>query len=134
MTEEDASEAIGQHWFTGWDARHGEASTDPVLCVAEGEIAESAAEWVRFAIVPSLSSIQTLDAQQRERTGIIAVQIFTTPNGTRRASKLVDDVRAVLESQVIAEGIWTGAASAASGLSDGAWLMRVVTVPFRWYA
>lgn len=137
MTEEDANEAIAQHWNAGWIAVHGPLTADPVPYVAEGDIAESAAEWVRFAIVPSVSSLQTLDAQQRQRTGFLAVQIFASPIGTRRQSKLVDHVRTILEAQVIVHAsgcIWTEAASAAPGLTDGAWLMRLVTVPFRWYA
>lgn len=137
MTEEDANEAISQHWNTGWLAAHGPLTADPVAAVIEGSIAESAAEWVRFAIVPSVSQLQTLDASQRERTGFLTVQIFTSPIGTRRASQLIDSVRAILEAQVIAlagESIWTHAASAQPGIADGAWIMRLVTVPFRWYA
>jgi len=137
VTEEDANEAISQHWNTGWIAAHGPLTADPVTAVVEGDLAESAAEWVRFAIIPSVSSIQTLDAQQRQRTGFLAVQIFTSPIGTRRSSELVDDVRVILEAQTIVssgECIWTMAASAAPGIADGAWIMRVVTVPFRWYA
>jgi len=137
VTEEDANEAISQTWNNGWIAAHGPASGDPVAAVLEGDLADSAAEWVRFAIVPGLSTTQTLDAAQRQRTGFLAVQIFTSPIGTRRASELIDDVRTILEHQVIAssgENIWTEAASAQPGISDGAWIMRVVTVPFRWYA
>lgn len=134
MTEADANEAIAQHWLTGWTTAHGPLTLDPVTAVHEGDLAASASEWVRFAIVPGLSTIQTLDANQRERTGLITVQIFTSPIGTRRASALVDSVRAVLESQVIDSAIWTGAASAPPGSETGAWIMRLVTVPFRWYA
>ncbi len=137
MTEEDANEAISQHWNTGWIAAHGPLTADPVTAVVEGALGESAAEWVRFAIVPSVSSLQTLDAQQRERTGFLAVQIFTSPIGTRRASEIVDSVRTILEAQVITsagESIWTHAASAQPGLADGAWIMRLVTIPFRWYS
>lgn len=137
MTEADAHEAITRHWRTGWTALHGPASGDPVADVLEGHPASSASEWVRFAIAPSVSSLQTLDAQQRERTALLTVQVFTPPVGTRRASELVDDVRSVLEAQVIASDssrIWTLAASASPGLADGAWIMRVVTVPVRWYA
>lgn len=137
MTEEDANEAIAQHWNTGWIAAHGPLTLDPVTQVHEGAIAESASEWVRFAIVPSLSQLQTLDAQQRERTGFLTVQIFTSPIGTRRSSALIDDVRTILEAQTIllaGESIWTHAASAQPGIPDGAWMMRLVTVPFRWYA
>lgn len=137
MTDADANEAIAQAWRTGWDALHGSSSGDAVTDVAEGEIGESGSEWVRLAVVPGPSALQTLDAQQRERTAIVAVQIFTLPtSGTRRASELVDDVRSVLEAKVISSGserIWTLAASAANGQSDGAWLMRIVTVPVRWY-
>lgn len=136
MTEADANEAITQHWHTEWDALHGSASGDEVAYVLEGDAALSASEWVRFAIVPSVSSLQTLDAAQRERTALLTVQIFTPPNETRRASELVDDVRSVLEAQVISSGserIWTLAASASPGLNDGAWIMRVVSVPVRWY-
>lgn len=137
MTEADANEAIVQAWRAGWDALHGSATADPVTDVLEGEIGESGTEWVRLAIVPTTSALQTLDAAQRERTAIISVQIFTLPaSGTRRASELVDDVRSVLEAKVFSSGserIWTLAASAANGQSDGAWLMRIVTVPARWY-
>jgi len=136
VTEEDANEAIAQHWNTGWIAVHGPLTADPVTSVIEGEIAESAAEWVRFSIVPAGSQLQTLDAQQRERTGFLSVQVFTSPVGTRRSSELVDDVRTILEAQVIASGserIWTHAASSGPGQPDGAWTMRLVTVPFRWY-
>lgn len=136
MTEADANEAISQHWRTGWEELHGAASGDHVPDVLEGDAALSSSEWVRFAIVPSVSSLQTLDAAQRERTALLAVQVFTPPSGTRRASTLVDDVRAVLEAQVISSGserIWTLAASVSPGQNDGAWIMRVVSVPVRWY-
>lgn len=137
MTDADANEAIVQAWRTGWDALHGSLTADEVTDVLEGEIGESGTEWVRLAIVPTVSALQTLDAQQRERNAIIAVQIFTLPSsGTRRASELVDDVRSVLEAQVISSGserLWTYEATAANGQSDGAWLMRVVTVRARWY-
>lgn len=137
MTDADANEAIAQAWRAGWDALHGSATADPVTDVAEGEIGSSGAEWVRFAIVPGPSQLQTLDAAQRERTAIIAIQIFTLPtSGTRRASVLVGDVRSVLEAKVFTSGserIWTMAASSSNAPSDGAWLMRVVTVPVRWY-
>lgn len=137
MNDADANEAIAQAWRTGWDALHGSLSGDAVTDVLEGEIGESGSEWVRLAVVPSVSQLQTLDAQQRERNAIVSVQIFTLPtSGTRRASQLVDDVRSVLEAKVFASGagrIWTHAASAQNGQSDGAWLMRLVTVPARWY-
>ncbi|MDQ3070095.1 MAG: hypothetical protein M3R55_10255 [Acidobacteriota bacterium] len=134
MTEEQANEAISQHWAAAWLAAHGPLTADPVTCVYEGNPAPSAAEWVRFAIVPSVSALQTLDARQRERTGFLSVQVFTSPIGTRRSSQLIDSIRTVLEAQVIDEGIWTDAATASPGLADGAWTMRLVTVPFRWYA
>ncbi len=137
MTEADATEAIAQAWAIGWDAIHGDSSGDEVPAVFEGEIGDAGSEWVRMAIVPNISQLQTLDAQQRERTAVIAVQIFTLPiSGTRRASELVDDVRTVLEAQVLASGterIWTMAATATPGVNDGAWVMRLVTVPCRWY-
>lgn len=137
MTEADANEAIVQAWRTGWDALHGSLTLDPVTDVLEGEIGESGTEWVRLAVVPSVSQLQTLDAAQRERNAFISVQIFTLPTGgTRRASELVDDVRSVLEAKVFASGgecVWTMAASSQPGQSDGAWLMRIVTVPCRWY-
>lgn len=137
MTDADANEAIAQAWRSGWDALHGSLTLDPVTDVLEGEIGESNTEWVRFSIVPMPSQLQTLDAAQRERTAIISVQIFTLPaSGTRRASELIDDIRSVLEAKVFSSGserIWTLAASAQNGQSDGAWLMRIVTVPARWY-
>jgi hypothetical protein len=137
VTDADANEAIAQAWRAGWDALHGALSGDVVADVLEGEIGASASEWVRMAIVPGPSELQTLDAAQRERTAIISVQIFTLPtSGTRRASVLIDHVRSVLEAKVFTSGserIWTHAASAANGQSDGAWLMRLVTVPVRWY-
>lgn len=137
VTDADACEAIAQAWRTGWDTLHGSGSGDEVADVLEGEIGESDSEWVRLAIVPGPSQLQTLDAQQRERTALIAVQIFTPPAaGTRRATELVDDVRTVLEAQVFSSGserIWTHAATAANAPNDGAWLMRIVTVPCRWY-
>lgn len=137
MTDADAHEAIAQHWRTGWDTLHGSGSGDEVTDVAEGEIGASDEEWVRLAVVPTVSQLQTLDAAQRERNALIAVQIFALPaSGTRRATELVDDVRTVLEAQVIASGgerVWTLEASAQPGPSDGAWLMRVVTVRAKWY-
>jgi hypothetical protein len=137
VDEADANEAIVQHWHTGWTALHGPMSGDSVPYVLEGDPAESAAEWVRLAIVPSLSALQTLDAQQRQRTGFLAVQVFTSPAaGTRRASALADDVRSVLEAQVVASGsqrIHTLAGTTSPGLPNGAWLMRLVTVPFSYY-
>ena len=137
MTEADANEAIVQAWRTGWDALHGSLTADPVTDVLEGEIGESGTEWVRLAVVPMPSALQTLDAAQRERNAIVSVQIFTLPTaGTRRASELVDDVRSVLEAKVIASGserLWTLEASSAPGQSDGAWLMRLVTIRARWY-
>ncbi len=136
MTDADANEAIEQHWRAGWDAIHGALTVDPVTDVVEGDLAQSAAEWVRFAIMPIGSQLQTLDAAQRERTAIIAVQIFTSHVGTRRATELVDDVRSVLEAQVISSGserIWTLEASASPGQPDGAWIMRSVNVRARWY-
>lgn len=137
MTEADTNEAIAQAWRTGWDALHGALSGDVVTDVLEGEIGESGSEWVRMSIAPMPSQLQTLDAAQRERTAIISVQIFTLPaSGTRRATELIDDVRSVLEAKVFSSGserIWTMAASAQNGQSDGAWLMRLVTVPVRWY-
>lgn len=138
MTDADANEAIAQAWRTGWDALHGSAGADPVTDVAEGEIGESGSEWVRLAVVPVGSQLQTLDAAQRERNALVAVQIFTLPTGgTRRASELIDDVRSVLEAKVFTSGserVWTLEASAANGQSDGAWLMRIVTVRARWYS
>ena len=136
MTDADANEAIAQFWRAGWDTLHGSSSGDEVADVIEGDLASSAAEWVRFAIAPMPSQLQTLDAQQRERNALIAVQIFTSPIGTRRATELVDDVRTVLEAKVIASGgesIGTLEASAAPGQPDGAWIMRLVTVRARWY-
>ncbi|MEO7095152.1 MAG: hypothetical protein ABI175_17965, partial [Polyangiales bacterium] len=137
MLDADANEAISQAWAIGWDAIHGDSSGDAVADVLEGEIGDAGSEWVRMAIVPSVSQLQTLDAQQRERTAIISVQIFTLPvSNTRRVSELVDDVRSVLEAKVFAsssERIWTMAATATPGVNDGAWVMRLVTVPCRWY-
>lgn len=136
MIEADANEAIAQAWRTGWNLIHGSSSGDPVTDVLEGDIGEASSEWVRMAVVPSVSQLQTLDAQQRERTAIISIQIFTAPTNTRRASELVDDVREVLEAKVFTSGsecIWTGAASAGPGQPDGTWIMRLVTVPVRWY-
>lgn len=137
MTEVDANEAIVEFWRAGWDLVHGSTSGDQVVDVLEGESSASSTEWVRLAIVPTVSQLQTLDAQQRQRSALVAVQIFTLPaSGTRRANKLVDDVRKVLEGKVIgfgSESIWTLEASSSPGPSDGAWLMRVVTVRAQWY-
>lgn len=136
MLEADANEAISQAWRTGWDALHGTSSGDAVTDVLEGDIGAAGSEWVRMTIVSSLSQLQTLDAQQRERTAIVSVQIFTAPTNTRRASELVDDVRDVLEAKVFASGserIWTAAATSSPAQPDGAWIMRLVTVPVRWY-
>ncbi len=128
-----------EHWEEQWELLHPADPDDPdyVPWVAEGEIAESTPTWVRIAVVPSVSQLQTLDAQQRQRTAFVSVQIFTPAgSGTLAANELVDDVRSVLEAQVIASGderIWTLAASSSPGQSDGAWLMRLVQVPCRWY-
>ena len=38
MTEEDANEAIAQHWYAGWLAAHGPLTADPVTAVIEGAL------------------------------------------------------------------------------------------------
>jgi hypothetical protein len=135
VTEADANEAISQHWNSAWLAAHGPLTADPVACIIEGGIGDTSTEWVWFKIDHGNSALQTLDGQQRQRTGLLVAEIHTSVIGTRRVSELVDDVREILENQEIQFGgecIWTEAASA-PGRSDGAWRVRLVTVPFRWY-
>lgn len=133
MTEQQAHEAIAQRFKTQWAALH------PSMPIVLGnEVAESAAEWVRLAIVPATSRQTAVGGLKRwTREGTIGVQIFTPSGaGTARASELADDARTALEGQFLTvsgeqEPVVTYGGSSGSPLSDGAWFQMTVTFGYR---
>lgn len=135
MTEAQAHEAILQHWATQWATLH-PVGPNYVWWTQLNELGDAAESWVRVAIVPVLSRQATIGSPPKwRRSGTIGVQIFVPVGaGTRRASALADDVRRVLEGQMISgpdsEPVVTLAGSSGSPLSDGAWLMLTVTFPY----
>lgn len=136
MTEAQAIEAILQHWEASWQAlRPG------VPWTTTNEVYDAAAEWVRIAIVPTVSeqaSMGPVGSRRWSRRGQIAVQVFTAVNtGDAARAGLADDVRSCLEGASIAtagvsEPVKTYAGSTGDVTTDGAWLMCVVVIPFRY--
>ena len=136
MTEVQAVEAIIQAWRTGWEARQ-----PLVPWTTENEVFETAAAWARISITHTSSAQATMGApgaRRWDRRGIIAVQLFTTPNvGIAVAAGLADDVRAVLEGVRLVAGdapreLDSGAGQTGGESTDGAWLMRMIALPFRY--
>lgn len=135
MNEQQAHEAILEHWATQWALLHPEGG-DYVWWTQLNELGDVTSSWVRVAIVPALSQQAALGKTKRwRRSGNIAVQIFVPVGaGTARASELADDVRTALEGQFIAgigdEPVVTYAGSTSSPMSDGTWFQVTVTVPY----
>lgn len=128
MTEQEAHEAIIQHWKAQW-----EALRPMVPWTQLNELGASTGEWIRVALVPAVRVQAAFGKTKRWRQrGTIGVQIFTpTAAGTARASELADDVRTVLEGQLLeGDDLVTYAGSSGSPLSDGVWFMLTVTVPY----
>jgi hypothetical protein len=133
VNEKQAHETIAQWFKTQWQTLY------PAMpIVFANEIGSSVAEWVRIAFVPATSQQTAVGALKRwTRAGTIGVQIFTlAANGTGRASELADAVRTVLEGKFLLatgddEPVVTYGGASGTPLSDGAWFMQTVTVPYR---
>jgi hypothetical protein len=143
VTEAEAIEAILEQWETGWELLHPEDPSDPdhVAFTFDNEAALSFDTWVRFSIVHTVRHQATMAPKGSRKfmsQGYIAVQIFVTSNtGTQLAAELADDVRTVLESTetiVAGQPLSIYAGSTTGNTTDGRWLMRVVTLPFTYWA
>lgn len=132
--EASAHEAILQHWRDGW------LTVQPSIpWTFTSEVFASEDEWARVAIVPALSRQSALGAVKRwTRSGTIGVQVFSPAGvGTLRVSQLADDVRTVLEGQFIAvrgtdQPVVTLGGSSGTPMTDGKWIMQLVTFAYSW--
>ncbi len=132
--EASAHEAILRHWHEGWAGAQPSIPWTPT-----NEIMEAEDEWVRIMIAPALSRQTAIGTLKRwTRSGVIGVQIFSPANaGTLRVSQLADDIRTVLEGQFISvtgtdQPVVTLGGSSGTPVSDGKWLMQLVTFPYSW--
>ena len=133
MTEEQAAEAIVRAFRDEWAVLH----PSDVPFVLEGEVVDSYPEFVRVTVDHSTRENASLGVIRKVNRGNIGVQVFTYPNqGTARMSQLRQDVITALENKSIywpgeAEPVCTYTVSPGRSQSDGTWLMRLLTVAFR---
>lgn len=123
-------------WNTGWTALH--PSDVPVVFDNEAALAVDA--WARLSIVHTVRRQATMGPRGARRfasQGRIAVQIFVPSNtGTELANQLADDARLVLEGTetiVASQPLCIYAGASGPNLTDGRWLMKLVTLPFTYY-
>lgn len=134
MTEEQAEEAILQHWSTGWAG----TAFAAVSWTTENAVDDSLAEYARITYVPTVRRNVTLPATRKAQLGRIAVQLFTRAGtGTQRINQMADAVRSVFENKSIyvagvREPISTFTGGSERGQTDAVWQMRLVQIEFRY--
>jgi hypothetical protein len=133
VTEAQAEEAILQAWNTGWTSLHPE-----VPYTTENTVDNSLAEYARITVINTERQNMTIPSLRKAQFGYIAVQLFSTPgNGNLRINQLADDVRKVLENQMIYsagvdEPVCTFTGGSDRGSSDAVWQSKLVRVRFRY--
>lgn len=129
MTDAEAEEAILQRWDEVWPTLH-----PAIPYTFENETYAAIAAWARVTVVPTTRAQKTQghEGMRRfENQGRIMVQLFGAIDvGTKPLNDLVASVREVYEARRIGGDIVTRAAAAVRESTDGAWAMRMVSIPY----
>ncbi len=137
MTEAQAVEAIFERWTTQWAILH----PSDVPFTFDNEEFTGVPKWVRVAVggfVRNQVSIGPTGVRRYEARGNIGVQLFgNVDKGAYEVASLADDVRLVLEGQLIAassgDSVYTYAGSTRPIATNGNWNMSLVVIPFSFY-
>jgi hypothetical protein len=137
VTEAQAIEAIYERWQTGWTALH----PADVPFTFDNEAFEAPTKWARVAVRHTTRpqiSLGPPGSRRFEARGYIAVQLFAdVNNGRGELAGLADDVRTVLESQLVtgtgSDAVYTYGSATNEVTSDGRWAMSLVLVPFMYH-
>lgn len=140
MTQDELETAIKQRWESGWEALHPADPSDPdhVPWTTDNESFDGVAAFAHIAIEPTVRvrTTQGRSYAKYEARGIIRVRLFGSIDvGAAQLAGFVDeivgtpDTEGVLDEARIGDLIYREG-SHRKGASDGAWEMRVITVPY----
>src|SRR5438552_3137104 len=113
MTEQEATEAVLQHWKLRWDVLHPPNDPSPNGCPWTRENKKFSPTiglpWARVTLRPTDANQHTLGARgarKYRRDANIWVQLYVPlDEGTSRLNTLIDHVRQVFEGESIATGM-----------------------------
>lgn len=116
----------------------GMTSVEPTVQIEHENVkpldTSSLSEWVRLTIRESSEHQKTLGRigeREYEGTGLIMLQVFTKQGvGAGRARALADKSRTILRGRTFGD-VKTLGASVDRGLTDGAWYVVYLSVPYR---